>query len=201
MTRTLYPLLITGLFLLGGCGGGSSSSDGGGSTNSATGSTSDAAAPSGAGTDSSSTGEENGVAGTYVGTGTASVSGGGFSENVDGPVQIIIRPDNTVAFGEPGEPPVGATTLNPDGRSFNLVVPSSFFNEPGISCTGSVNASGTVDGNAITGSIAGNGVACNSIPFSLTGGFNLDKTDARARSGARTGLWHSLRTVIRESGS
>ncbi|HSH42561.1 MAG TPA: hypothetical protein VK973_10610 [Arenicellales bacterium] len=200
MTRTLSSLLTAAFLVLAGCGGGSSS-DGGGSSDSATGSTSDAAAPSGSDSGSSSTGDENSVAGTYVGTGTASVSGGGFSESADGPVQIVIRPDNTVAFGEPGEPPVGTTSLNPDGRSFDLVVPSSFFNEPGFNCTGSVNASGAVNGDALNGSIAGNDVACNGIPFSLTGTFNLDKTDARARSGTRAGLWQSLQAAMAGIGS
>lgn len=201
MTRTLSSLLTAAFLVLAGCGGGSSSSDGGGSSNSATGATSDAAALSGSDSGSSSIGDENSVAGTYVGTGTASVSGGGFSESADGPVQIVIRPDNTVAFGEPGEPPVGTTSLNPDGRSFDLVVPSSFFNEPGFNCTGSVNASGAVNGDALNGSIAGNDVACNGIPFSLTGSFNLDKTGARARSGTSTRFWQSLQAVMAGIGS
>ncbi len=134
------------------------------------------------------------IAGTYVGTGTATASGGGFSETVTGPIQITISKDNKVAFGEPGQPPVGTTTLNAGGDGFSMSVPASFFNQSGIACTGTLNVTGSVSGNSITGNISGSGVVCNGIPFTITGSFDVEKSKARSRGSA--GLLEALGSMI-----
>lgn len=175
MSKLIYGCLLSVLLLLGGCGGGSSS--GGGETN--------------GGDDSGSD-----IAGTYVGTGTATASGGGFSETVTGPIQITISSDNKVAFGEPGEPPVGTTTLNASGDGFSMSIPASFFNQSGIECTGTLNVTGSVSGNSITGDIAGSGVTCNGIPFTITGSFDLEKTQAGSQSRGSAGLLEGLRSIL-----
>lgn len=191
MSKLIYGCVLSVLLLLGGCGGGSSS--GGGETNDVTESAADATPDTGGGG-----GDDSGsdIAGTYVGNGTATASGGGFSETVTGPIQITISNDNKVAFGEPGEPPVGTTTLNAGGDGFSMSVPASFFNQSGIECTGTLNVIGTVSGNSITGNISGSGVACNGIPFTITGSFDLEKTKARSRSRGSAGLLEVLRSII-----
>ncbi len=191
MSKLIYGCVLSVLLLLGGCGGGSSS--GGGETNDVTESASDATSDSGGGGGGDSGSE---IAGTYEGTGTATVSGGGISEPFTGPIQITISKDNKVAFGEPGEPPVGTTTLNAGGDGFSMSIPASFFNQSGIACTGTLNVTGSVSGNSIIGNISGSGVVCNGIPFTITGSFDLDKTKARSRSRVSAGLLEGLRSVI-----
>lgn len=167
MSKLLYSCLLSTILLLTACGGGSSSGGGesDGETASETGETSN-----------TSTTPVSDIAGTYVGTATVTASGGGLSETGSAPVQITISENNSVAFGKPGEPPIGTTTLNTSGDAFEISVPASFFNRSGIECTGTLSASGTVNGGAITGAIASSGVTCNGIPGTVNGSFSLDKT-------------------------
>lgn len=196
MPKILCSCLLSAALLLTACGGGSSS--GGGDSNSASApsdtaetSTTDATP----GSDPAPTGD-NDIAGTYVGTGTATASGGGLSETVAGPVQITISENGSIAFGEPGSPPVGTGTLNTSGNTFALAVPASFFNEPGLECTGTLNVDGNVNGNTITGNLTGSGVVCVGIPITVTGDFSLQKTGAGAQARASGGLMTLLGSAI-----
>lgn len=168
MSKILYGCLLSVMLLLAGCGGGSSSGGGeaDGETASETGETS-----------TTSTTTVSDVAGTYMGTATATATGGGLSETGSAPVQITISENNSVAFGKPGEPPIDTTTLNSNGDAFEISVPaSSLFDRPGIECTGTLSASGVVNGGTITGDISSSGVTCNGIPGTVNGSFSLDKT-------------------------
>lgn len=189
MSKFLHSCLLATFLLLGACGGGSSS--GGGESEGATESASDAGGTSDTGGTSGS-----GIAGTYVGPATATVSGGGLSETVTDTVQITISKDNTIAFGEPGQPPVATAVVNSDGDSFSISVPASYFNESGLECGGKLSVTGTVKGNAITGSISSSGVTCNGIPITITGSFNLEKVAAGSQSRASGGLMQSLRSPV-----
>lgn len=166
MSKFTTVCLLSILLALGACGGGSSSGggDSGESVDSASNGTDDSA------------GAPSSIAGTYRGTGTATVSGGGFSETVTDAIQITISEDDTISFGEPGEPPVGTASVNRNGDSFSISVPGSYFNEPGLDCSGSVIVTGTVSGDTITGDINSSDASCNSVPITITGSFNLEKT-------------------------
>ncbi len=163
MSKFSTVCLLSILLSLGACGGGSSS--GGGDSGGSSGSASE-----------DSAGELSSIAGTYRGTGTATVSGGGFSETVTDEIQIKISEDDTISFGEPGEPPVGTASVNRNGDTFSISIPGSYFNEPGIDCTGNVIVTGTVSGDTITGDINSSDASCNSVPITITGSFNLEKT-------------------------
>lgn len=193
MSKLLYGCLLSFLLLLAGCGGGSSS--GGGDSEDVVESASDSTSATGDAADGDSS-DGGDLAGTYLGTGTVKASGGGFSETVTGPIQITISSDNKVAFGEPGVPPVGTTTLNTGGGGFSMSVPASFFNQSGIECTGGLKVAGSVNDGSITGDITGSGVTCNGIPFSITGSFKADKTQAGSQSRASAGLVQVLRSII-----
>lgn len=190
MSKIVYSCLLAVLLLLGGCGGGSSSGGGesNGVTQSAGGQTQD-------GNGESSVPVED-IAGVYVGTVTATASGGGLTETVTEPVQIEISEDESVAFGEPGEPPVGTTSVSADGDAFSVTVPGSYFNEPGLQCTGNATVSGTISGDTITGDISSQNVVCNGIPITVTGDFNLTRTDAGTRARAPAGILKVLRSVV-----
>lgn len=189
MSKFLYSCLLATLLLLGACGGGSSS--GGGDSEGVTESATDASGSSDTGGTSGSA-----LAGTYVGPATGTVSGGGLSETATDTVQITISEDNTIAFGEPGQPPIGTAVVNSDGESFTISVPGSYFNEPGFQCSGKLSVAGTVKGDTITGSISSSGVTCNGIPITITGNFNLEKVAAGSQSRASGGLMQSLRSTV-----
>lgn len=189
MSKFVYSCLLATFLLLGACGGGSSS--GGGDSEGVTESASDAGGSSDAGGTSGS-----GIAGTYVGPATVTASGGGLSETATDTVQITISKDNTIAFGEPGQPPVGTAVVKSDGESFSINVPGSYFNEPGFQCDGKLSVAGTAKGDTVTGSISSSGLTCNGIPITITGNFNLEKVAAGSQSRVSGGLMQSLRSTV-----
>lgn len=183
MSRCAYLLVLSLSLSLTGCGGGDSSSGGGEAR-------SEAAAAAGGGA------ADTRLAGTYTGPASARVSGGGFSESASEMVQVRITDDQRVEFGEPGEAPVARGRLNSDGDRFTVRVPAAFFNQSGVECSGGLAVAGTVNDDVINGDIGGDGVACNGIPFTVSGDFNLSRVPGDTRSRAAGGLLGALRSVF-----
>lgn len=176
MTKANVAAFLRAFFLASalvvfGCGGGGSSSGGGGG------------------------GTPAQYAGTYTGTGSATVTGGGASISESIPTTIVIDMDGNVTV-DPDDPLTG--TLN--GNSFVASAPTSDFNEPGFTCSGSLVVSATVTGNTINGTYSSNNFACNGVPFQVSGTFTAAKTTVaslRTPSTPGNSIVNTLREVIR----
>lgn len=189
MNKTIQAGLMSAVLLLAAC-----SDDDDSSSSGAAGGTEAAAG----GQDSSGGGAsgDSGIAGTYVGPATATLTGPGISETASRTVQVVIGSDNSVAFGDPGSPPAGTAVLAGDGRSFSVNVPAAFFNRSGIECEGVLVADGVVDGPGIAGTIASREVRCSGIPLTVDGSFDLERTAAGTQGRAGAGLLQQLKRRI-----
>ena len=93
-----------------------------------------------------------------------------------GSMVIVIQPDGKVIRDPGTDNSVGLLT----GNSFSIINRGSAINSPGVSCSGSINQNGTVQGTQITGSLSSTNLRCNGIPLSITGSFNLQKAPTPA---------------------
>lgn len=137
----------------------------------------------------------NPFAGTYNGFATATLSAKGLPpENISGTIQFVIDNKGNVT-SDPGIPQSGTGKLK--GNSFTVTVPGARFNEPGIVCQGSMLIKGTISGNTITGTLAGNGLACNGVLIQVEGTYSA--TRAAAGAAARSPAGGSVMEAVRES--
>lgn len=61
------------------------------------------------------------------------------------------------------------------GNTFTATLPGSLFNEPGITCTGTVTAKGTGSGDTFTETFSGS-IVCNGVKFTFSGTFTVKCT-------------------------
>lgn len=171
--------LSTGIVLaavLAACGGGSSS--GGGTSE--TGEVAGDAAGSGSGG-----GTGNAFAGTYNGFAKATLSAKGLPpENISGTIQIVIDDKGNVT-SDPGISESGTGKLK--GNSFTATVPGNRFNQPGVTCSGSMLVKGTISGNTIIGTLSGNALTCNGILIQVQGTYSATRVAAGAASRSAAG--------------
>ncbi|MFT5261029.1 MAG: hypothetical protein ACI810_002786 [Gammaproteobacteria bacterium] len=149
-----YAALITAIAMMSACGGGGSDSGGG-----------------------------SDFAGTYIGSGAATVSGLGGSFTADGGFTLVIMADGTVQYFEGGQV-LGTGTISSDQASW--VIPGSVLNGDGITCSGNVNYSGTADGLIITGSLASTNLVCNGANLSIGGTWEVVRAAAKSRVSSLT---------------
>ncbi len=171
--------LTTGLLLtvaLVACGGGSSSGSGG-----RTGETGEVGGDAAGGGGSPA----NAFAGTYNGFATATLSAKGVPpEHISGSIQIVIDDKGNVT-SDPGISQSGTGKLK--GNAFTVTVPGARFNEPGVKCQGSMLIKGTISGNTITGTLAGNGLTCNGVLIQVSGTYSATRAAAGAASRSPAG--------------
>lgn len=186
MSKVIQGTLFSLVFFLTACGGGSSSGGG------------EAAGDGSPGTDTGggSGTDGSGIAGTYIGTGNIVASALGTTESESGPIQIVIKEDNTVEFGEPGQPSVATGTLNTNGSQFTLNFPASFLNEPDFTCTGTLVIMGTVAGGTISGTFSGADIVCLGVPVEVTGDFNAERIDAGSQGRTSSGLIGEMKSGL-----
>jgi hypothetical protein len=149
-------------FLITACGGGGGSSTGSG----------------GGATDSSGTI----YAGTYVGPGKLTVSGGpGGSATEPFTIVVVIRGDGSVVL-DPQTPIPGSGTIT--GNTISGSYSGEIANSPGISCSGRIGITGNIEnmggrdsGNrVINGRVGPSKINCNNISLNITGSFTASKT-------------------------
>lgn len=158
-----------------GCGGGSSSS-GAGTGPGETGPAPGSPAPSSGGT------AGNRFAGTYNGFATVTLSAPGVpAETITGTIQIVVDAQGNVV-SDPGSGASGTGRLN--GNSFTVTVPGARFNQAGVACGGSMLVRGTISGDTIDGTIAGDKLVCNGIPIQMNGNYSAVRAAAGTASRA-----------------
>ena len=123
----------------------------------------------GGGGGSSSGGGGGSFAGTYSGTGSATISAPGVPSGVVSfSFTVTIDQNGAVTYMDDA----GATlqgTLS--GNTFSLSPrASNLFGEP--SCSGTVTFAATINGVNLIGTIDGNNVVCFGVPNGVTGSFN-----------------------------
>lgn len=138
------------------------------------------AACGGSGGSSSGGGSSTTVAGSYSGTVRATVSGGGMSIPTVGSIDLMIHEDGTV-ISDPGTQFPGRGSVS--GNRLALNVGANSFNEPGLSCRGSIRLEGTISGDRISGTVSGVAISCNGVPIGVSGSFNASRV-AQARQAA-----------------
>jgi hypothetical protein len=136
------------------------------------------------------------LVGTYLGVADTTLTSPRGSVPVRGSIQLVVAADNTVALGDPGEPPAGHGTLN--GNEFTVALPGSFANSPGISCSGTVIFQGTISGVTANGTVSSTAFRCNGVPFELSGTFTATRQALAPRGGAGgEGLGRRLGAAVR----
>lgn len=113
-------------------------------------------------------------AGTYVGSADITVSAGGMSQTFSGAQQLVVAGDDTVSVGLPDNPPVATGQLN--GDEFTVNAPAALLNRPGLSCTGTVIITGTIQGDTAAGSVSSSQAACNGVPVTVAGSHSAQRT-------------------------
>ena len=108
--------------------------------------------------------------GTYVGTitGEAEADDLPLERSFTEDITITVSADNMITFSGDDPDEVFTTEIGSNG-GFNGQLEISDDN-----CSGTINVSGTVDGNIASGNVGGNGV-CEDIDASLTGTFSATK--------------------------
>lgn len=143
---------------------------------------------------SSDGGAGGSFAGTYNGVTTLTVSGAGVSETTSGTIQIVIDGQGNVTVVDPETDTSVTGTL--DGNQFTVAIPGPFLNEPGFTCSGTINVSGTVSGDTITGMISSSGLTCNGVPIQATGPFEAARAPARAARPVGVTMMKSLQNAL-----
>jgi hypothetical protein len=145
----------------------------------------------GGGSGSSSTASSTLMPGTYRGTASFTVSGGGNSVTQSAPVVITLSPNNTVSeISFPGSAQVV-------GNSFTLPVSASVLNGPGLSCPqGTLAIDGTFSGNTVSGTLSSSGVVCNGLPVTVTGNYTATLQATLVPGGHPDGMVDDLRGLV-----
>jgi hypothetical protein len=133
--------------------------------------------------------------GTYLGTANTTLTGPTGTVPVNGSIQFVVAPDNTVSVSDPGRPPFGSGTLS--GDTFVTSAPGSTLNSPGVSCTGSVAFDGTIAGVTMSGTVSSGGLKCNGVPFTVAGTFTATLQAEVPRRPAVGGVMEMMRNAIR----
>ncbi len=167
LTTILTVYLLLGLA---GCGGGGSSSGGGGTNNTTQ------------------------HAGSYGGTYTLSVTGPGGTFNAAGPINIVISADGSVVI-DPDTTTPGSGSMS--GNKMSVKYPASIVNSEGISCTGTIEITGTASNGGFNGAIGPGGIRCNGTPISYSGSFTASKIAKLPTGGTKLGasLKESMTTI------
>jgi len=135
------------------------------------------------------------LAGTYNGMATVTLSSPGLpTQTVSGTIQFVVDAQGKVT-SDPGTSAPGTGTLN--GNSFTVTVPAAAFNQPGMTCAGSLRLSGTIANNTMTGTFAQNGFSCNGVAINVTGSFTATRlVAASVVLPVGTNLMDSLRDAV-----
>jgi hypothetical protein len=128
--------------------------------------------------------------GTYSGTGNVVVSSPGVpSQSGAIALTVTVNADGSVIVRTgPNEEFNGTIS----GNTFTANLPGSVFNEPGLTCTGTITARGNGSGNTFTGNFSGTAV-CNGVTFNFSGTFTVTRVSSRAPSATRSGLSELVR--------
>src|SRR5262245_12113116 len=115
--------------------------------------------------------QETGVTpGTYRGPITLTISGGGQSISEQTTIVIVLAADGTVQASD--FPP---TKLQ--GSSFSTSSSSSVLNDSSLNCTkGTFGINGTFAGQTVSGNLFSNGIVCNAIAFTVSGGYTAQRS-------------------------
>ena len=114
------------------------------------------------------------LAGTYIGTATATASALGITESETVPVTIIIDQNGTVTIQSGSDlfPDVITLSGNTFGHS------QTFNNESfgAATCSGTLSLQGSIDNTGkLTTSLSSQSVTCNGIPGTVTGSMTANK--------------------------
>lgn len=132
-----------------------------------------------------------GVAGTYTGTGTATLVGAGTTQTITGGFTIIIGTDGTVMYQEGGET-LATATLNGNQFIVNVPPPPEFSS----ACSGTIDVNGTVANGQITGTFSSTNMACNGVPFTFTGTFTATKTAKAAVNNLTEAVLSAMKSAL-----
>jgi len=132
--------------------------------------------------------QETGVTpGTYRGPITLTISGGGQSISEQTTIVIVLAADGTVQASD--FPP---TKLQ--GSSFSTSSSSSVLNDSSLNCTkGTFGINGTFAGQTVSGNLFSNGIVCNGIAFTVSGGYTAQRSASELPRG---GAGHDAFGVI-----
>lgn len=114
------------------------------------------------------------IAGTYVGTATATASALGLTESRTIPVTITIDENGTISIESGSDIFPDVITLNGNTFSFSQTFVDENFGS--ATCSGTLSLQGAIDTNGIlTATLSSQSVTCNDIPGTVSGSLSATK--------------------------
>ena len=114
------------------------------------------------------------IAGTYVGTATATASALGLTESRTIPVTITVDENGTISIESGSDIFPDVITLSGNTFSFSQTFVDENFGS--ATCSGTLNLQGGIDSNGIlTATLSSQSVTCNGIPGTVSGSLSATR--------------------------
>lgn len=114
------------------------------------------------------------IAGTYVGTATATASALGLTESRTIPVTITVDENGTISIESGSDIFPDVITLNGNTFSFSQTFVDENFGS--ATCSGTLNLQGAIDSNGkLTATLSSQSVTCNGIPGTVSGSLSATR--------------------------